>query len=171
MRIGFYTSTHYIDSKRQSVQEAAERLGIEPEIIFDEAFVPTTEQAYGFEELFKRTKVYARQALTRNDLDIGVGVENSLSFINSADEWFYTICIALETKDGRSTSSLTPAISIPLWMIKQIQDENIKIDVLTERLAKEDDPVSYFSEKTLTRKDIMLPAVILAFSNLALGNL
>jgi len=96
-------------------------------------------------------------------------VENSLSFIYSAHEWYYSICIALQTRDGTGTTSFTPGISIPLWMVKEVQDEKIKLDVLTEKLAGENDPVAYFSAKMLTRKDLMVPALLLAFSNLGLG--
>jgi non-canonical (house-cleaning) NTP pyrophosphatase len=170
MKIGLYTSRHYFDSKKQALEEAMMKLGIQAEIALDDSFIPSTEQAFGLEDLFKRTKTYAAKALERSDFDIGVGVENSLSRIYSADEWYYSICVAIQLRNGKSTTSFTPGISIPEWMIKEVQDEKIKIDVLTERTAGENDPVVYFSAKTLTRKDLMVPAFLLAFSNLGVGN-
>jgi non-canonical (house-cleaning) NTP pyrophosphatase len=168
MKIGFYTSKHYFAEKKSALEEALNKLGIKAEIVLDESFTPKTQQAFGFEELFERTKAYASDGLKRNDFDVSIGVENSLSLIYSTKEWYYTICVALEMRDGRGTSSFTPGISIPAWMVKEVQDDNIKIDVLTEKLAGEGDPVAYFSGKLLTRKDLMVPALLLAFSNLNL---
>ena len=168
MKIGFYTSKHYFAEKKAALEEALGKLGIKAEIILDESFVPKTQQAYGFEELFQRTKKYAAEGLNRNEFDVSIGVENSLSLIMSTEEWYYTICVALQMRDGRASSSFTPGISIPAWMVKEVEDDKIKIDVLTEKLAGEGDPVAYFSGKLLTRKDLMVPALLLAFSNLNL---
>jgi non-canonical (house-cleaning) NTP pyrophosphatase len=169
MTIGLYTSLRYFDLKKQALTEALTKLGIEAEIVHDDSMnrPSAAEQAFGFEELFKRAKSSAAEAL-KHGVDVGIGIENSLSFIYSANEWFYVICVALQTKDGASTASFTPGISVPGWMIKEVQDGNIKIDALTQRLAGEEDPVVYFSAKTLTRKDLILPALLLAFSKLNL---
>lgn len=173
MKIGFYTSEHYYSLKKAALEAAMERLSIKADIIRDPSFKPQAEQAFGFEELFKRTKNYAEEMIKREagkDIDVGIGVENALSYSYSADEWHYSICVALQTREGKSTTSFTPGISIPLWMVKDVQDEKIKLDVLTERIAGESDPVVYFSAKTLTRKDLMVPAFLLAFSNLRIGD-
>ena len=170
MTIGLYTSGRYLDLKKQAVEETLKRLGIEAKIIHDDSLErpSSPQQAFGFEELFQRTKLYAAEALKHQDIDVGIGVENSLSFIYSANEWYYVICVALHTKEGLITASFTPGISVPEWMIKEVQDTNVKIDALTQRLAGEEDPVAYFSGKTLTRKDLMIPALLLAFSKLNL---
>jgi non-canonical (house-cleaning) NTP pyrophosphatase len=170
MTIGLYTSKRYIDLKKQAVEEAVAKLGIKAEIVHDESLErpSSPQQAFGFEELFQRTKFYAAEALKHENIDIGVGVENSLSFIYNANEWYYVICVALCTKEGMATASFTPGISVPEWMIKEVQGNNIKIDALTQRLAGEEDPVVYFSAKTLTRKDLLVPALLLTFSKLNL---
>ena len=170
MTIGFYTSKRYFDMKKQAVEEAVKKLGIEASIVHDESMErpSSPKQAFGFEELFQRTKFYAEEALKHPGVDVGIGVENSLMFIYSANEWYYVICVALHTRTGAATASFTPGISIPDWMIKEVQGSNIKIDALTQRLAGEDDPVIYFSAKTLSRKDLMVPALLLAFSKLGL---
>ncbi|MDP2598941.1 MAG: DUF84 family protein, partial [Candidatus Liptonbacteria bacterium] len=151
-------------------EEAVKKLGIDAAVVIDESSnaPSTTEQAFGFEELFQRAKIYAAEALKNPAIDVGIGVVSGLSFIYSADEWYYVICIALRTKNGAVTASFTPGISVPQWMIKEVQDSHIKLDTLTERLAGEDDPVIYFSGKTLTRKDLMVPTILLAFSKLGL---
>lgn len=169
MTIGFYTSKHYFDFKKAAVEEAVKKLGIEATISPDNAFRPSSaSQTFGFEELFKRARTCATEAVSHEGIDVGVGIENSLSFIFNANKWYYVICTAIQTKEGRSAASFTPGISVPLWMIKEVQNNNIKIDALTQNLAGEDDPVMYFSGKTLTRKDLMVPALLLAFSNLSL---
>ncbi len=171
MDVGFYTSKHYFEAKKQALTEAMQKLGLGFRIIQDESLHPPSseQQTFGFEELFKRAKTYASQALNYPDVEIGIGVENSLSYLYSADEWFYVICVAIVTTDGRRASSFTPGISVPFWMIKEVQDSGIKIDALTQRLAGEDDPVAYFSGSTLTRKDLLIPAFLLAFSQLGIG--
>jgi non-canonical (house-cleaning) NTP pyrophosphatase len=170
MNVGFYTSKHYFDSKRQALEEAAKKLGLEINIVIDESLhrPSAAQQAFGFEELFKRTKEYAAETLKHPDIEVGIAVENALAYIYSSNEWYYVICVALRTRDGRETASFTPGISVPLWMVKEVQDNNIKLDALTQRLAGEDDPVVYFSGKTLTRQDLMIPALLLAFSALSL---
>ncbi|MGC9599589.1 MAG: DUF84 family protein [Minisyncoccia bacterium] len=169
MTIGFYTSKRYFDFKKAAVEEAVKRLGIEATVAADNAFRPSLPaQTFGFEELFKRARSCAEEAVGRAGIDVGVGIENSLVFIFNANEWYYVICTAVKTKEGRTAESFTPGIRVPLWMIKEIQDSHIKIDALTQSLAGEEDPVIYFSGKTLTRKDLMMPALLLAFSNLSL---
>jgi len=118
--------------------------------------------------MFKRMRSCAAVALERQNVDVGIGIENSLVFIYHADEWYYVIGISLQTKDGKHAESFTAGIKVPLWMMKQIQDDKIKMDSLTQNLAGEDDPVMYFSAGTLTRKDLMVPALLLAFANLNL---
>jgi len=170
MTIGLYTSKHYSVPKKEAVEEAAKRLGIEVKTLFDDSFNPAlTQQAFGFEELLQRTKTFAAEALKHDNVDVGIGIENSLSFIFSANEWYYVICIAIKTRDGKETATFTPGIGIPQTMVKEVQEKKVKIDILTQRLAGEDDPVAYFSQKTLTRKDLMVPALLLAFSHLGLG--
>ncbi len=171
MRVGFYTSTHYFEPKKEAVLEAAARFGIEAQIGLNSSFAAmmSTEQTFGFEDLMKKTKGYAAQAVMGQDADIGIGVENALTFLYAANEWYYVICIALQMRDGTSTANFTSGISIPPWMVKEVQDNHLKLDVLTQRLAGEDDPVIYFSQHALTRKDLMVPAILLGFSKLGLG--
>jgi len=170
MKIGLYTSPRYYEAKREAVQETLAKLGINAEIVHDESLErpSSPEQAFGFEELLQRAKHYAAEALKYGGIDIGIGVENSLSFVYSAKEWYYVICVALCTAKGMATASFTPGISVPEWMVKEVQDAHIKVDALTQRLAGEEDPVVYFSAKTLTRKDLMIPALLLAFAKLNL---
>jgi non-canonical (house-cleaning) NTP pyrophosphatase len=169
MTIGFYTSKHYFDLKKAALEEAVKKLGIEASIVLDNPFRPSLAlQTFGFEDMFKRARACAAEALNRENTDIGIGIENSLSFIYNADEWYYVIGISLQTKDGKHAESFTAGIKVPLWMMKQVQDDKIKIDSLTQNLAGEDDPVMYFSGGTLTRKDLMVPALLLAFANLDL---
>ncbi|MGC9968514.1 MAG: DUF84 family protein [Minisyncoccia bacterium] len=169
MTIGFYTSEHYFDLKKAAVEEAIKKLGVEADIALDSPFRPSLpSQIFGFEELFKRARACAAEALNRENVDIGIGIENSLSFIYNADEWYYVIGISIQTKDGKHVESFTPGIRVPLWMMEEIQKNNIKMDTLTQNLAGEDDPVMYFSGGTLTRKDLMVPALLLAFVNLNL---
>jgi len=171
MTIGLYTSTRYLEQKKQAIEEAIRRLGVEATVIHDELLTrpSSPEQAFGFEELFKRAKFYAREAVKHDGVDIGVGIENSLSFIYSANQWYYTICVSLHTKYGEETASFTPGISVPEQMVKEVQQNHLKLDALTKRFTGEDDPVIYFSSRALTRKDLMIPAALLAFSNLGLG--
>jgi non-canonical (house-cleaning) NTP pyrophosphatase len=170
MNIGFYTSQHYLESKKQALEEAIKKLGLDATQITDESSIlqSSSEQAFGFEQLFERSKEYAATAIKSEKIDVGIGVASGLSFIYSADEWYYVICIALHTKSGGTTASFTPGISVPIWMVKEVQDTHTKLDVLTERLAGTDDPVIYFSGKTLTRKELMVPTLLLAFSKLGL---
>jgi hypothetical protein len=78
------------------------------------------------------------------------------------------IGVSIKTKDDRYADSFAPGIRVPLWMIKEIQDNNLKMVSLTQSLAKEDDPVKYFSGGLLSRKDLMVPALLLAFVDLNL---
>ncbi len=170
MTIGLYTSKHYSIPKKEAIEEAAQKLGIDVKTFFDDSFNPSlTKQAFGFEELLGRTKKFAAEALRQDDVDVGIGIENSLSFIFSANEWYYVICIAVKTREGGETATFTPGIGIPQSMVKEVQEKAVKIDAVTQRIAGEDDPVAYFSQKTLTRKDLMVPALLLAFANLGLG--
>jgi len=167
MTIGFYTSNHYFDLKRTAVEEVIKKLGLDAEIVLKDPFRPSLpSQTFGFEDMFKRMRACAAEALNRQNTDIGIGVENSLVFIYNAEEWYYVIGIAIQTKDGKRAESFTPGIKVPLWMIKEVQEGNIKMDSLTQSLAGEDDPVMYFSGGMLTRKDLMIPALLLAFTDL-----
>ena len=167
MTIGFYTSNHYFDLKKTAVAEVLQKLGITAEMVLTDPFRPSlTSQTFGFEDMFKRMRSCAAVAIERQNVDIGIGIENSLVFIYNADEWYYVIGIAIETRDGRHTESFTSGIKVPLWMIKEIQKNNLKMDSYTQSLAGQDDPVMYFSGGTLTRKDIMVPALLLAFTDL-----
>lgn len=169
MTIGLYTSKRYFDLKKAAVEEAAKKLGLQAALVDDGIYRPSlTAQSFGFEELFKRARSCAAEAAKREGVDIGVGIENSLSFIYNADEWYYVICTAVCTKDGRQAESFTPGISVPLWMVKEVQQDNVKIDAVTQNLAGQEDPVMYFSANTLTRKDLMTPSLLLALSNLHL---
>lgn len=169
MTISFFTSKHYFDLKKAAVEEVIKKLGLEANIIIDNPFAPSSpSQTFGFEEVFKRAQACAAEAVNRENTDVGIGIENTLSFIYNADEWYYVICVSVQTKDGQHAESFTPGIKIPLWMMKEIQDNNIKMDSLTQNLAGEGDPVMYFSGGTLTRKDLMVPALLLAFTNLNL---
>lgn len=170
MTIGFYTSKHYFDLKKAAVEEAVKKLGIDASIVLNNSFRPSLpSQIFGFEELFKRARACAEEALSRGNTDVGIGIENSLSFIYNADEWYYVIGVSVQTKDGKHAESFTPGIRVPIWMMKEVQGNNIKMDTLTQNLVGEDDPVVYFSGGTLTRKDLMVPALLLAFANLNLG--
>ncbi len=170
MKVGLYTSNRYLKPKQEAVLEAGRRLGMTIEIVHDGTLErpPAPEQTFGFEELFERAKRYAAEAAKRDGVDVGIGVENSLALIYRAKEWYYVICIAVCTKDGMTTASFTPGVSIPEWIIKEVQEARIKIDAFTQRLAGEEDPIVYFSAKTLTRKDLMTPALLLAFAKLHL---
>jgi non-canonical (house-cleaning) NTP pyrophosphatase len=169
MTIGIYTSKHYFDLKKAAVEEAVKKLGIEASIALNDSFRPSLPmQIFGFEDMFKRARACAAEALSRGNTDVGIGVENSLSFIYNADEWYYVIGVSIQTKDGKHAESFSPGIKVPSWMMKEIQSSSIKMDTLTQNLAGEDDPVIYFSEGTLTRKDLMVPALLLAFANLNL---
>jgi non-canonical (house-cleaning) NTP pyrophosphatase len=166
MTIGLYTSKHYFDLKKAAVEEAVKKLGIEANLVINDSFRPSLpSQIFGFEEMFKRARACAAEALSRGNTDVGIGVENSLSFIYNADEWYYVIGISIQTKDGKHAESFTPGIRVPSWIMKEIQSNNIKMDSFTQHLAGEDDPVIYFSGGTLTRKDLMVPALLLAFAN------
>lgn len=172
MTIGLNTpNNRYTKEKKEAIEEAIKKLGIEAQIeMVDSADqVVTDHQTFGFEELIKRAKKYANDAFKNQNIDIGIGIENSLIFIFSANEWYYVICIALQTRDGKGTVSFTPGISVAQWMIQEVQNNNIELDALTARLAGEDDPVIYFSGKTLTRKELMIPPLLLAFSKLGMG--
>ncbi|MGB7957893.1 MAG: DUF84 family protein [Minisyncoccia bacterium] len=167
MTIGFYTSNHYFELKKAAVEEVLQKLGVKAEVVLTDPFRPSlTSQTFGFEDMFKRMRSCAAVALERQNVDVGIGIENSLVFIYNADEWYYVIGIAIETKDGRHTESFTSGIKVPLWMIKEIQKNNLKMDSYTQSLAGQDDPVMYFSGGTLTRKDLMIPALLLAFTDL-----
>ena len=169
MVIGLYTSEHYFDLKKAAVEEAIKKLGTESTVSFVSSFRPSLPtQTFGFEEMFKRAENCSAEALNLKGAEIGVGIENSLTFIYNANEWYYVIGISLQTQDGRHAESFTPGIKVPPWMMDDIQKNNIKIDSLTQDLAGEDDPVIYFSGGMLTRKDIMVPALLLAFTNLNL---
>lgn len=167
MTIGFYTSNHYFDLKKAAVEEVAKKLGLEAEIVLKDPFRPSLpSQTFGFEDMFKRMRACAAEAIDRQNTDIGIGIENSLVFIYNADVWYYVIGVSIKTKDGKWAESFTPGIRVPLWMVKEVQEGNIKMDSLTQSLAGEDDPVMFFSGKTLTRKDLMVPALLLAFADL-----
>lgn len=168
MTIALGTPNRYLEAKIEAIKEALKKLGIEAEIT-DKSFSPQYSQTLGFEELIKKSKKYAAETLKDQNFDVGVGIENALSFIYSANEWYYVICVAILTKDGKEAVSFTPGIMVPQWMIQEVQKDNIELDALTERLAKEDDPVLYFSGGTLTRKELMMPALLLAFSKLGMG--
>ncbi len=169
MTIGFYTSKHYFELKQAAVEEAVKKLGIEAEMVLNNSFRPSLpSQIFGFEELFKRARACAAEAVSHDNIDVGIGIENALSFIYNADEWYYVIGVSVQTRDGRHAESFTPGIRVPIWMMKEVQGSNIKMDSLTQNLAGEDDPVVYFSGGTLTRKDLMVPALLLAFANLNL---
>lgn len=169
MTIGFYTSEHYFDLKKAAVEEVVKRLGIDAEIVIKNPFrPPSPAQTFGFEDMFKKTLACAAEAIARDDTDIGIGIENSLVFVYNADEWYYVIGVCIQTKDDKHAESFTSGIKVPLWMVKEIQNDNTKMDSLTQSLAGQDDPVMYFSGGTLTRKDLMIPALLLAFATLNL---
>jgi non-canonical (house-cleaning) NTP pyrophosphatase len=169
MIIGLYTSQHYFDLKKAAIEEAVKKLGTATDVTFAGSFRPSLPtQTFGFEEMFKRARNCSAEALGLKDVEVGIGIENSLTFIYSTDEWYYVIGISIQTQDGRHAESFTPGIKVPAWMMEDIQKNNIKIDTLTQSLAGEDDPVTFFSGGTLTRKDIMVPALLLAFANLSL---
>jgi non-canonical (house-cleaning) NTP pyrophosphatase len=167
MTIGIYTSEHYFDLKKAAVEEAVKKLWPGTAITFVQAFRPSLPtQTFGFEEMFKRARECSTAALRLDTAEIGIGIENSLTFIYTTEQWYYSIGISIQTQDGRHTESFTPGIKVPSWMMEDIQKNSIKIDSLTQTLAGEDDPIIYFSDGMLTRKDLMVPTLLLAFSNL-----
>jgi non-canonical (house-cleaning) NTP pyrophosphatase len=167
MTIGIYTSEHYFDLKKAAVEEAVKKLWPEKTVSFVQAFRPSLPtQTFGFEEMFKRARECSAQALRLDMAEVGIGIENSLTFIYTTEQWYYSIGISIQTQDGRHTESFTPGIKVPQWMMENIQKNNIKIDSLTQNLAGEDDPIIFFSGGMLTRKDLMVPTLLLAFSNL-----
>lgn len=169
MIIGLYTSEHYFDQKKVAVEEAVKKLGTITDTTIVKAFrPPLSEQTFGFEDMFKRAKACSEAAMNLEGAEIGIGIENSLAFIYNTNEWYYVIGISMQSKDGQRAESFTPGIKVPQWMMQDIQKNNRKIDSLTQELAGEDDPVIYFSGGTLTRKDIMVPTLLLAFANLNL---
>lgn len=172
MVISLYTSEHYFDFKKSAIEEAVKRIGSAENFSLQSSFrPPMPTQTFGFEEMFKRAQTCAAEALVNGSAaDIGMGIENSLSLIYSANEWYYVIGICVQTNDGRHAEAFTPGIKIPAWMMEEVQKNGMKIDSLTQSLAGEDDPVLYFSGGTLTRKDLMVPAILLAFANLNLGD-
>lgn len=169
MNISIYTSQHYFDLKKAAVEEAFKKFGVEANVIPTTVFRPSwPAQTFGFEEMFRRAVDCSAEALKIGDAEIGIGVENTLSFVSNAHEWYYVIGVSVQTKDGRHAESFTPGISVPTWMMEQIQNDKIKMDALTQSLAGEDDPVKFFSGGTLSRKDIMVPALLLALANVKL---
>ena len=64
MNIGLYTSKRFLDLKKQALEEAIEKLGLEAEIVHDDSLERPSapEQAFGFEELFKRAKALCRRS-------------------------------------------------------------------------------------------------------------
>ena len=169
IKIGLYTSKHYFEPKKAAIEEAIKKLGIEATVVPESAFrPPLPAQTFGFEEMFNRARLCAAEAFSMGDLDIGIGIENCLTFVHNMDEWYYVIGISIQTKDGTHVESFTSGIKVPTWMMRQVQNDKIKIDNLTQSLVGEDDPVMYFSGGTLTRKDLMMPALLLALVNLNL---
>jgi non-canonical (house-cleaning) NTP pyrophosphatase len=169
MIIGLYTSQRYFDLKKAALEETIQKLGIDAALSPTNSFRPSfPAQTFGFEEMFRRARTCAAEAIVRDNTDIGIGIENSLSFIYNADVWYYVIGVSVQTKDERHAESFTSGIMVPQWMIKQVQENNMKMDDLTQSLAGEADPVVYFSGGKLTRKDLMVPALLLAFTSLNL---
>jgi non-canonical (house-cleaning) NTP pyrophosphatase len=169
MTIGLYTSEHYFELKKAALDEAIKKLGIEASVASGNSFRPPwPEQAFGFSEMFTRARFCAAQALSLQKVDIGIGIENSLTLISDMNEWYYVIGISIQTKDGGHVESFTPGVRVPPWMMKEVQDDKVKMDVLTQNLVGQDDPIMYFSGGTLTRKDLMVPALLLALVNLNL---
>ncbi|HEY5220890.1 MAG TPA: DUF84 family protein [Candidatus Paceibacterota bacterium] len=167
MTIGLYTSAHYFDLKKAAVEEAVKKFSPGTSVSIVQSFQPSLPtQTFGFEEMFKRARERSAAALRLDNAEIGIGIENSLTFIYSTEQWYYVIGISMQNQDGKHTESFTPGIKVPLWMMEQIQESSIKIDAMTQSLAGEDDPIMFFSGGMLTRKDLMVPTLLLAFSNL-----
>ena len=122
MNIGLYTSKHYFDLKKVALEEAFQKLGIEATISPVSAFrPPLPEQTFGFEEMFNRARVCAVEALGLGDVNLGVGIENSLTFLYNNNDWYYVIGISIQTKDGEHVESFTSGIRVPTWMMKQVR--------------------------------------------------
>lgn len=173
MIIGLKTSDHFVAEKTGAIEDAAKKLGIEARILVN-AYgpLPAYSQAFGFEELIQRARQYAREALVGQDpdLSIGIGMESALSFIYAANEWYYVMCIAVQAKNGSTTTSFTSGISVPEWMIKELQNNTTKtIDSLIEHAAGHPiDPVAFFSGYSLTRRELMLPPLLFTISQLTI---
>jgi non-canonical (house-cleaning) NTP pyrophosphatase len=167
MTIGFYSSGHYLDLKKQAVEEASQRIKFEANIIVKELTSAQTSsaQVFGFEELFRKAGAHAAEAQRDLDVDIGIGIENALAYIYNSKEWYYVICIAVHLRDGTTTATFAPGIIVPAWIIKEVQEQNIRFDTFMQRLTgDDDDPIAYFSSKALSRKDLLISAIIIAFS-------
>lgn len=171
MTIGLKTTNHFVDEKKGAIEDAVKKLGLDANIIV-EVFDPPSDaqQTFGFEELIKKSKQYANEVFKNKDLnlDLGIGIESTLSFIYSSNEWYYVNCIAVQTKSGNFKTSFTSGISLPDWIVKEMQDKNVKnFHALIVRLVGHPvDPVDFFSNYTLTRKDLLLPSLLLTISQL-----
>jgi len=173
MTVGLKTSDHFIDEKKGALEDALKKLGLDAKIVVNPFGAPSSDtQAFGFEELIQKAKQYAREALVSQDSDlgIGIGIESALSFIYAANEWYYVMCIAAQTKNGGTATSFTSGVSVPEWMIKELQNNSTKtLHSLIEHAAGHPvDPIAFFSGYSLSRKETMLPPLLLTISQLTI---
>ncbi len=171
MIVGLKTSTRFLEAKQWAIKDALEKLGIQAELRVD-AFepMPDEKQIFGFEELLQKAKKYAQETIANQDLGLSVGMENALSFIYSSNEWYYVTCVAVQTRSGSVATSFSSGISVPQWIIKEMQDKNANtFHSLIERLVGHPvDPVDFFSGYTLSRRELLLPPLLLTISQLSM---
>lgn len=173
MTIGLKTSEHFVGEKMGAIEDAVKKLGLDAKILVNSfGAAPSEKQAFGFEELIQRARQYAREALVGQDpnLGIGIGMESALSFIYATNEWYYVMCIAAQAKNGGTATSFTSGVSVPEWMIKELQNNATKtLHSLIEHAAGHPvDPIAFFSGYSLTRREIMLPPLLLTISQLTI---
>lgn len=125
------------------------------------------EQTFGFDQLVKGARAKAEQALALQKADLGIGIENGLVQIE-ASGWFDFICVAAITQDGKESIGFGVGFFIPDWVVNEMKEKNTKLSEIIERLSegKDQDPLQYFSNHTLTREDALKRTVIGALSKI-----
>ncbi|GEM_PF-5612770 len=125
------------------------------------------EQVFGFDQLTEGARTKARQALELQKANMGIGIENGLVQIE-ANGWFDFLCVVALTEENKESIGFGVGFSIPDWVVNEIKEKKIKLSTIIDQLSggKDQDPLLYFSNHTLTREDALKRTLIAALSKI-----
>lgn len=158
MRIGIGTESSI---KVRALEQAVHSLGIDADIVPVKTPTNVSEQPYGYEDAVKGARNRMEHVLARESVDVAVGLESSLVYVESLGQWFDVAVVVAKTQLGHSGYAISTGYAVPAYMIKKVQETGVELGVIVQELADggEKDTLKYISGGRLKREDALRVAM------------
>ncbi len=155
--------------KIEATKEGVIRLGIKAEVFGVEAESEQNAQPQGFDEMFDGALMRARKARLVYPSPFAVGIENGIIHYNWITIDFAVIVVITPTK--KLFVSTSSGVRFPEKLVREARVPGFKDhtvgEVIAEKLGGEKtDPHKTLTHGKISRKDILVEAVRLAFAQI-----